>query len=96
MNRDEVIRLAELSRIQLSEEEIGRFPDELEAILAYVGQVNEMVSVAEVRKEVGVVHNVFREDVVTNEPESFTADIMKEMPATEGRFLQVKKILNND
>lgn len=96
MDTQEVTRLAGLARIALTEEEIAKFPAELEAILAYVGHVNDMVSVAEVKKEVGAVYNVFREDAVTNEPGQYTEAIMGEMPETEGRFLKVKKILNND
>jgi len=96
MNTEEVQRLAELARIELTEAEIARFPGELDAILEYVGHVNEMVTAAEVKKEVGSVYNVFREDVVTNEPESYTAALLAEMPETEGRFLKVKNILRNE
>ncbi len=96
MNKEEVLRLADLARIALREDEVVRFPEELDAILAYVGQVNEMVSIAEVRKEVGSVSNVFRADTITNTPDQYTAALLAEMPETEGRFLKVKKILNND
>lgn len=96
MDTQEVERLARLARIELSAEEIKRFPEQLEAILGYVGRVNALVSKAEVKKEVGVRFNVFREDVVTNEPGSYTKKILEEMPQREGDFLKVKKILNND
>ncbi len=96
MNTEEVQRLSELARIELTEAETARFPRELEAILEYVGHVNEMVTVAEVKKEVGAVYNVMRDDEVTNEPEAYTAALLELMPEKEGRFLKVKKILQND
>ena len=97
MNQDEVKHLANLSRIELSPAEIEAFTKEMSAILAYVSQVKDIVS-SEVNKvpTVGLRHNIFRKDEVTNTPDQYTKDILAEMPKTEGRYMVVKKILNTD
>jgi Asp-tRNA(Asn)/Glu-tRNA(Gln) amidotransferase C subunit len=57
--------------------------------------VSEIVAdEAESVPQVGARYNVFREDMVTNEPDQYTKDILAEMPKTEGRYLSVKKILD--
>jgi aspartyl-tRNA(Asn)/glutamyl-tRNA(Gln) amidotransferase subunit C len=97
MTKEEVIHLAKLSRIALTDEEVDSFTTEMSAILDYVSAVQDMVGDdVSGGPAVGPVHNVFRKDEVTNEPDQYTADIMAEMPQTEGRFLVVKKILNQD
>lgn len=96
MTKEEILHLGTLARIRLSEAEAEKFPQEIDSILSYVGQVNDIVSDGALRKEVGPVHNVFREDEITNEPGSYTKDIVAAFPEREDNYLQVKKILNPD
>lgn len=96
MTKDEILHLGELARIKLGDEEVEKLQGEITNILEYVSAVDEAVTDAALQKKVGVVHNVFREDEVTNEPGSFTDDLLASMPETKGRFLKVKKILNPD
>lgn len=98
MTREEITHLATLARIELTEDEITRFTKELSAILSYVGTVQQLVDEAgeAAPPAVGVRHNVFRSDLVTNEPDSFTNDLLAEMPQTEGRYMVVKKILQTE
>jgi aspartyl-tRNA(Asn)/glutamyl-tRNA(Gln) amidotransferase subunit C len=42
ISRDEVIHVARLARLELSEEEIARFQEQLSAILEAVGKVAEL------------------------------------------------------
>jgi aspartyl-tRNA(Asn)/glutamyl-tRNA(Gln) amidotransferase subunit C len=94
MTREEIVHLATLSRIALTEEELTRFTKELSAILSYVGAVQELAG-DETPSEplLGDRHNIFRQDIVSNEPEAYTESILNEMPETEGRYLKVRKIL---
>lgn len=95
MKQEDVKHLAALARIELSPTEVESFTTEMSAILDYVSAVKDIAGDLNTDPQVGVRHNVFRADVVTNEPDSYTADLLKEMPNTEGRFMVVKKILNN-
>ena len=94
MTKDDVLHLAGLARIKLSDAEVEQFTTEIDAVLQYVSTIDDIVADADLTKKVGAVHNVFRDDVVTNEPESFTKAMSDEFPDSKGRFLKVKKILN--
>lgn len=96
MTKEEIQHLGTLSRIKLSDEEVTKLEGEITSILEYVGTINEIVKDGALEKKVGPVHNVFREDEVTNEPGSYTEALLKEMPETDGQYLKVKKILNPD
>lgn len=96
MDKKQIQHLGTLSRIKLSDEEVERLPGEITSILDYVSTIDEVVKDGALKKEVGAVYNVFREDVVTNEPNAYTEDLLNEAPEREGRFLKVKKILNQD
>ena len=95
MTKEEIVRLSTLARITLREEEIESLQSEIGSILEYVSQIDAATDGAP-EKRVGAIHNVFREDIVTNEPNEHTEVLMDAMPETQGRFLKVKKILQND
>jgi len=97
MNKEEVQHLAKLARIELSDSETEAFTSQISSIIDYVGQVKGIVSQNEgVAKKAGVVRNVLRKDEIKNEPDQFTKDILREMPHTDGRYMEVKKILNTE
>lgn len=96
MTKEEILHLGTLSRIRLNSDEVDKLHTEIEEILEYVGKVDEIVGDVELTKKVGPVHNVFREDEVTNTPGSLTDDLVDSFPESEGQYLKVKKILNPD
>ena len=96
MTKEEILHLGELARIKLSDDEVEKLQGDITNILEYVSVVDDVVTDAALEKKVGAVHNVFREDEVTNDPGSYTDALLAEMPETKGRFLKVKKILNPD
>ena len=67
IGREDVARLADLARIQLSDDEISRFAGEFDAIMDAVASVSE-VATADVpaTSHPIAMTNVFREDVVTD------------------------------
>jgi aspartyl-tRNA(Asn)/glutamyl-tRNA(Gln) amidotransferase subunit C len=95
MTQDEIKHLASLSRIAIDDTTVEKFGSQITAILAYVSQVSELVTDND-QKVVGARYNVLRPDVITNEPGQYTKVIMAEMPATEGNYMKVKKILATD
>ncbi len=96
MTKEEILHLGKLSRIKMSEEETHAFKVEIDSILAYVSAVDSLVDKGDLNKLPGVVHNVFRYDIVTNEPGSYTEDLVAAFPEKHGQHLKVKKILNPD
>ncbi|ASK64792.1 Asp-tRNA(Asn)/Glu-tRNA(Gln) amidotransferase GatCAB subunit C [Brachybacterium avium] len=67
IGRDDVARLADLARIQLTDEEIDRFAGEFDSIMDAVASVSEVASedVPATSHPIAMT-NVFREDVVEN------------------------------
>lgn len=83
--------LLQLARLSISTDEKEVLLKDIGSILAYVEQIEKLPG--DVFKESHVALNYLREDIVTNEPGSFTEKLLEEMPDTEGGFLKVKQIL---
>lgn len=96
MQTTDVMHLARLARVAVTEQEAEQFTNEIEAILAYVSEVQAVAGTETVDPAVGPVYNVLRADVVTNDPDQYTDLLLNAMPETDGRFMKVKKILNQD
>lgn len=92
MTIDDIKHLGTLSRLALSDEEALSFTQEIDAILAYVSAVSAMAGTVE--KVTGPVHTVFRDDVVSVAPGSYTEVLLAAAPHRVGQFVQVKKILD--
>jgi aspartyl-tRNA(Asn)/glutamyl-tRNA(Gln) amidotransferase subunit C len=94
MKREDIAHLGTLARIELSEAELQKLEGELSSIVSYVSVISDIASDdADLTPQLGARHNIFRADEVTNEPNEYTADILAEMPQTDGRYMKVKKIL---
>ena len=91
ITKTDIQKLASLARIDISPEEAESLTVEIDAILGYVGQIQN-ISAEEV-KEVPALRNVMRDDVVTHTSGEFSEDILKLVPQREGNYLKVKKIL---
>lgn len=90
MNIQDVEKLAELARIDISEEEKKSLLKDFDSILAYV----DMIRSAEAGEDVAVpdLHNVWREDALA--PKEFSRElIVEQFPDKQDDFLKVKKIL---
>lgn len=87
-----VKRVAHLARIAVSEEEAGRMTGELNTILGFVEQLNEVdVEGIEPMSSVIPIEMKKRQDVVTDGDNS--ADIVANAPAAEENFFLVPKVV---
>ena len=97
MTREEILHLASLARIRLTDEEIEGLKTDLTQILDYVGVVSDITGEnVDLEPKTGALYNVLRKDEITNEPGSFTEDLLQEMPETQDKYLKVKKILHTE
>jgi aspartyl-tRNA(Asn)/glutamyl-tRNA(Gln) amidotransferase subunit C len=90
MDIKDVENLANLARIDLPEAEKAQLLKDMDSILAYVKQVEEL-DIKDISTH-DVVRNIWRED----EPRDrdFSRDIIiKQFPDSQDGFLKVKKIL---
>ena len=94
MDKDKVLSLAKLARIEVSDDEAENLSHEFEAILNYVGEVKNVTNIqhSNILKSVGVL-NVMREDVNPHESGLYTEKILEQAPTREGNYIKVKKIL---
>lgn len=93
IERKDIDTLAELSRLELSEDEKNGFLKDLEGILAYVGELKKVGGELPVEQDTALVRNVMRADEASHEAGIFTADILAEAPKTKDGYVVVKKIL---
>jgi aspartyl-tRNA(Asn)/glutamyl-tRNA(Gln) amidotransferase subunit C len=99
MNKEDIKHLSHLARIELKDSEVENFSEEISAIISYVSVIQDIVgegNSGEMTPEVGARFNVFREDVVTNQPDGYKEALLKEMPNTKNGYMVVKKILQTD
>lgn len=89
----EVEKLAELSRIKLTQDEKEQMAKEIGSILGYIDQIKEVSSSGEMR-QAQEVKNIMREDVATNKPHEFTEAILNNAPARKENYFEVKKIIS--
>jgi aspartyl-tRNA(Asn)/glutamyl-tRNA(Gln) amidotransferase subunit C len=94
MKKEEIIHLAQLARIELSEAEIQNLEGELSSIVTYVSAVTDIADDGDSAPVEGVVYNLFRPDEITNEPGEYTDRLVGQMPRSNDKYLVVKKILN--
>ena len=97
MDKEKVLKLAQLARVGISEEEAETLSSEFGTILDYVGEVKKLVgdvSVEATHFKSDFAHrNILREDADAHESGIYTKEILKNAPQSEGEYLKVKKIL---
>lgn len=90
MEIKDIDNLAELARLELSQEEKESMLHDLDGVLAYVKMIEE-AKINEIKVNQGV-YNVWRED--DEEKRDFSKDLITgQFPESQDGFLKVKKIL---
>lgn len=94
LDKEQVKHIAELARLELSEEEIAKYGDQLTGILSFVEQLQEVnTDDVEPTAQVTGMENIFREDEVENWDEKEVADALAQAPDFEDGQIKVKRIL---
>jgi aspartyl-tRNA(Asn)/glutamyl-tRNA(Gln) amidotransferase subunit C len=92
VDQDTVRRIARLARIAIRDEDVPHLQGELNAILAFVEQLNEVpVEGVEPMTSVTPMHMKKREDRVTDG--GYPDKIVANAPATEDNFFLVPKVV---
>lgn len=96
MNKEEIKKIADLARLEISEEESEKFAGEIDSILGYIDQLKSAeISEDDSRIESAGVRNVMNEDENPHEPGINTEALVAEAPESQDNLIKVKKILNN-
>ena len=92
ISADDVRKVAKLARLNLPDDKIATYTVQLESILGYVSQLEQVdtTGVPETTRAVEVT-NVTRQDGV--DPTPVREEILNQAPQREGDFFRVPKIL---
>lgn len=92
---DEVRRIAALANIGLEEAEIKKMATELDQIVGFVEQLQQVdTEGVEPTNQVTGLVDVWREDEVKSNYSR--EELLANAPAQENGFIKVKRVLNND
>ena len=92
IKKEDMEKLAQLSRVAVSSEELEVLKNDLESILGYVSEV-QSVSEEAPERTAGSLRNVMRDDANAHESGTFTKKILDSAPRTDGDYIKVKQVL---
>lgn len=93
MEIKDIESLAALARIELTEDEKQSLLKDIEEILSFVDQVQEVDVDMSAEGRLGIPHNVMREDGEPHEKGVYTRALLKAAPRTKDGYVKVKNIL---
>jgi len=96
ITRDDVVRVADLANLELSEAELETYRQQVDEILEYIGKLNELdTSKAEPMAQVlsgdQLADATLREDLVV--PCAVAEDVLKYAPDPEPPYFRVPKVI---
>ena len=93
---DDVRKVAKLCRLEIPDDDIEKYSNQLEGILEYIAQLEKIdtLNVPPTTRAVEVV-NVFREDTIVSSSSDVRDKILDLAPQREGEFFRVPKILSD-
>lgn len=94
ISKKEVEYVARLARLELNEEEKEKYTGQIEAILEYIDQLNQLdTKNIPPTSHVLPLCNVWREDDLVISDNDLREKLLNNAPEREGDFYKVKKVL---
>jgi aspartyl-tRNA(Asn)/glutamyl-tRNA(Gln) amidotransferase subunit C len=97
---DDVRHVADLANLELTAEELPRMARDLNAVLGYIAQLNELdtsdiAPMAQVGDALGLAASVDGERLRSDamKPSLDRSEVMAEAPESDGRFFKVPKVI---
>jgi len=96
ITRDDVVRVAELAYLDLSEAELEKYRRQIDEILDYIGKLNELDTsgvepMAQVLADDQAADATMREDLVV--PSAVADDVLSQAPDPEPPYFRVPKVI---
>ena len=93
LSREDILKLARLAQLELTDEEIVKFQKEISEILGYVEQLQNVdVKGLKPTYQVTRLKNVTRKDEIIDYGVS-QADLLKNVPTLENKQIKVRRVL---
>ena len=94
LSKDEVLHIAKLARLTLTDAELDKYAKQLSGILEYVEKLKEIdAKGVEPTAQVTGLYNVWREDAVIATDDETRRLIVKNFPEKDGDLLNVKAVI---
>jgi aspartyl-tRNA(Asn)/glutamyl-tRNA(Gln) amidotransferase subunit C len=91
---DDVKKLANLARLELTDSEVEKLRGEIDSILAYIDTIQKVTLPDGIAASPHLdLKNVMRDDGTPHESGQYTKDLVDQFPDSENGYLKVKKIL---
>ncbi len=91
ISKDDIKKLATLSRLQISDSELESVSKEIGSILEYVGTINSAIAGEEENSP--EIYNNLREDENPNDTGAQTETLLSSAPKREENFVKVKQVM---
>jgi aspartyl-tRNA(Asn)/glutamyl-tRNA(Gln) amidotransferase subunit C len=96
ISREDVLRVADLAYLDLSEEELETYRQQIDEILEYIGKLNELDTthvepMAQVLTDDQTADATLREDVVV--PCQVADEVLRQAPDPEPPYFRVPKVI---
>ena len=93
LSQEDILKLAQLSKLELTDQEVEEFRTEIDAILGYVEQLQSVdVSGLEPTSQVTGLTNVMRADKERDYGTS-QEDLLKNLPQRDKNLIKVRRVL---
>ena len=94
LEKKQIEHIAELARLELSDEELSKYGEQLSGILTFIDQLKEVdTEDTEPTAQVTGMENIFREDEVIDWDDNERKQALAQAPALEDEQIKVKRIL---
>ncbi|GAC1701297.1 MAG: Asp-tRNA(Asn)/Glu-tRNA(Gln) amidotransferase subunit GatC [Candidatus Acidiferrum sp.] len=96
ISRDDVVRVADLAYLDLSEAELDSYRKQIDEILEYIGKLDELDTsnvepMAQVLTDDQAADATLREDLVV--PSAAAEDVLKQAPDPQAPYFRVPKVI---
>lgn len=96
ISREDVVRVADLAYLDLSEDELEKYRRQIDDILEYIGKLNELDTsnvepMAQVLADDQAADVTMREDIVV--PCAVAEDVLSQAPDPEPPYFRVPKVI---
>jgi aspartyl-tRNA(Asn)/glutamyl-tRNA(Gln) amidotransferase subunit C len=96
ITREDVVRVAELAYLDLSEDELEKYRRQIDEILDYIGKLNELDTsgvepMAQVLADDQAADATMREDLVV--PSAVADEVLRQAPDPEPPYFRVPKVI---
>lgn len=91
LTKEEVLHVAHLARINVTDDEIKKYQIGLKQILDELNRINEVNVSDDILISPTENENIYREDIPVDED----VDVLKNAPKKSGNYIEIKRFVND-